>query len=125
MKARHESMFGWVVLATIAGVLVGWWLAMRRMFTREVSSAVVVADGPEVEPSKPVAVLGPETRRVPLAKRVEDYLTVREVAREASLSEKSIRREIDDGRLPVTRLRGKVTVKGSDVLAWLSARREA
>ena len=125
MRARHESMFGWVVLGKIAGVMVGWWLAMRRMFVRGVSSAVVVADGPEVERSNPVAALTAETRRVPLTKRADDYLTVREVAREASLSEKSIRREIDDGRLPVTRLRGKVTVKGSDVLAWLSARREA
>jgi hypothetical protein len=60
-----------------------------------------------------------------LKDRADDYLTVKELEKYVPLCGKSIRKEIDEGRLPSHRMRGKVTVKGSDALAWLSARKES
>lgn len=117
MRPVRDFKPEWWVATALAGVLVGWWLAMRRMGAKVAARAAVV-----VEDAK--AVLEPPALPL-LSKRSEDYLTVREVARYVSLCEKSVRREIDARRLPSYRVRGKVTVKGSDVSAWLSARREA
>ena len=68
--------------------------------------------------------LGAEKLARPLKDRVDDYLTVVEVADYAAVSAKTVWREIRDGKLPTTRIRGKAMVKGSDALAWLSAGRE-
>ena len=61
---------------------------------------------------------------VPLEKRVGGFLDIDELAEHLGLCVKTIRREIEDGRLPVHKIRGRLIVKVSDVSAWLSARRE-
>ena len=61
---------------------------------------------------------------VPLEDRRGGFVEVEELAMHTGLCVKTIRREISDGNLIAHRIRGRVIVKVSDVLAWLSARRE-
>ena len=107
----------WWVVTALVGVLVGWWLAMRSLALKATGSRAVAVEEPK--PALPEAV------RLPLSERSEDYLTIDELVAYLPVGDKTIRREIKARHLPSTRIRGKVTVKGSDALAWLSARREA
>ena len=118
MNEPKEEATGWWLLAVLAGVALGWWLAIRTMAIRVSAAAAAVLAGPELPAS--------EIARPPLSlkDRADDYLTIKELEKYVPLCGKSIRKEIDEGRLPSHRMRGKVTVKGSDALAWLSARKE-
>ena len=118
MSEREEEYTGWWLLSVLAAVVLGWWLAMRTM-ARQVAN--VVANAVLAEPGANSAFPG---RKASLEERADDYLTVRELEEYLPLCGKSIRKEIKEGKLPSHRLRGKVTVKGSDALAWLSARKE-
>ena len=124
MKARKWFGPGWWLVTMMAAMFMGWWLAMRTMASRAGMSSAVVLE-PAALCSAVVEVPAPTLAVIPLSKRAEDFLTVKEIARHLGVSEKTVRRELDEGRMPLVRMRGKVTVKGSDVLAWLSARREA
>jgi hypothetical protein len=119
MTEREEDDAGWWLISVLAAVVLGWWLAMKTM-ARQLATAVTTGlpaavESPKSEDARPA---------VRLEKRAEDYLTVKELERYLPLCGKSIRKEIKEGKLPSHRLRGKVTVKGSDALAWLSARKE-
>ena len=120
MIERKGVAVGWWLLSVLAAVVLGWWLAMRTMALRVGQAAAVVAAAlpASAEPAKRALAT------VPLKDRAEDYLTVRELEGYLSLCGKSIRREINEGKLPSHRMRKKLTVKGSDALAWLSARKE-
>jgi hypothetical protein len=121
MSEREEDVFVWGVVAALVGVLVGWWLAVQAMAQRvgQVAAMAVAATPVGVQPVRPG--LAP----LSLKERSEDFLTVKELEKHLPLCGKSIRREIGDGKLPSHRMRGKLTVKGSDALAWLSARKES
>jgi hypothetical protein len=119
MNEPRDEAFGWWLLAVLGAVVLGWWLAIRTMALRIGAVATATLTGVDVPTEK---VVRP---KLTLEQRSEDYLTVKELEEHLPLCGKSIRAEIRDGRLPSHRLRGKVTVKGSDALAWLSARREA
>jgi len=118
MSDRRGASFGWWLFSVLAAVVLGWWLAVRTLALR-VGQAVAVVP-------KELPAVGDHkvTSAVPLKDRAEDFLTVKELEACLPLCGKSIRREIAEGKLPSHRMRGKVTVKGSDALAWLSARRE-
>lgn len=103
MSERKGVSPFWIVFAVVVGVVLGWWLKAKAM-------AVQLAGQP-----KP---------KVPLEERAGDYLTVKELKAYLPVCEKTLRREINEGKLPSIRMRGKVTVQVSDFLAWLSARRE-
>jgi hypothetical protein len=118
MNEPKEEASGWWVVAVLAGVVLGWWLAIRTMAMRIASATAAVVAGHELPAAEAVRPT------LSLKDRAEDYLTVKELEKYVPLCGKSIRKEIEDGRLPSHRMRGKVTVKGSDALAWLSARRE-
>lgn len=51
-------------------------------------------------------------------------LTVREVASTCQLSEKAIRRAIDDGELVAVKLRSRLRVTPDDLQAWIANRRQ-
>jgi len=109
-----------ILVAVLLVVVLGWWLAMRRvaMRVRDAGAQVV----PALAPVEAVEVRA--LRAVRLEDRRDDYLTVKELESYLHLCGKSIRKEMKEGGLPSHRLRGKITVKGSDALAWLSARKE-
>ena len=111
---------GFWLFSVLAAVALGWWLAVRTMALR-VGEAVAVTL-PGIPPPDPRAKrLLPESV---LRERADDYLTVRELERHLPLCGKKIREEIKSGKLPSRMMRGKLTVKGSDALDWLLARRE-
>ncbi len=120
MRDRLELDGERMLLAVFVAFVLGWWLAVRTLALRTVGMAEVVTTGP----SPSVAGAKPVPAKWSWADRAEDYLTVKELEVHLPLCGKSIRKEIGEGRLPSHRLRGKVTVKGSDALAWLSARKE-
>lgn len=51
-------------------------------------------------------------------------LSVREVASACQLSEKAVRRAIDDGELPVVKLRSRLRVTPQDFEDWIAANRQ-
>lgn len=55
---------------------------------------------------------------------VEQLLTVTELAERLQLSEKTIRRMIAGGRLPCVRLGRQLRFSTSDIVRWVSARKE-
>lgn len=114
---RKGEFAGWVIVGVVVGVVVGWWLAVRSFASRAVSAVAEV-----VEPLQLDGASGQV--KTPLAKRSNDYLTLRELAAYLNVSTKTVHREIKAGKLPSVRMRNKVTVQGSDALAWLSARKE-
>ena len=130
-------------MSVLVAVCLGWWLAVRTLALR--IGAVVGAVAPALSdgsasvggggaaPPTPngevlaepiVSAAARISGMVPLKDRAEDYLTVKELEGYLPLCGKSIRREIADGKLPSHKMRGKLTVKGSDALAWLLARKE-
>jgi hypothetical protein len=111
MSERRGVSPCWIVLGVLAGVLLGWWLKARAIAVEAKRVAVMtVAQGSK--------------RLVPLAERADEFLTVKQLEECLPLCGKSIRREIAEGKLPSRRMRKKITVKGSDALAWLSAKKE-
>jgi|GEM_PF-7023801 len=52
-------------------------------------------------------------------------LSVREVAEACRLSEKAVRRAIDDGELPAVKLRSRLRVTPQDLAGWIAAGRRA
>lgn len=72
---------------------------------------------------------GPTTRRVPLNPGRDDasstprLLTIKEVAVACQLSEKAVRRAIDDGELAAIKLRSRLRVTPEDFQAWIAAQR--
>lgn len=56
---------------------------------------------------------------------IEKLLTLREVAELLRVSEKSVRRLVAYRRLPCVRIGRALRFQSSDVLRWISARREA
>lgn len=48
-------------------------------------------------------------------------MSVAEVARFCGLSEKAVRRAIDEGELPASKLRSRLRVRPEDVDAWIAA----
>lgn len=95
-----------------------YWAVMRAPAQRGVAPAVeLLAEFESLTGS-------PRTSRMPLHRRASDFLTVRELAAYLGVSTKTVHREITAGKLPSVRMRNKVTVQGSDALAWLSARKE-
>jgi hypothetical protein len=117
---REDAGVGFWLFSVLAAVFLGWWLAVRTMALRVGQVATVGAQA--IPPADPRA-----KRLLPLEvlrERADDYLTVKELERHLPLCGKMIRAEIASGRLPSRRMRGKVTVKGSDALAWLLAREE-
>jgi excisionase family DNA binding protein len=50
-------------------------------------------------------------------------LSVKEIARTCQLSEKAIRRAIDDGELPAVKLRSRLRVTPQDFEAWINSSR--
>jgi len=121
MSERKEVGFGWWLLSVLVTFALGWWLAVRTMTLRvgQVAAAVAI---PGIPPADPRAKrLLPESV---LRERADDYLTVRELERHLPLCGKKIREEIKSGGLPSRKIRNKLTVKGSDALAWLLAKEE-
>lgn len=117
---QKEVGIGWWLVSVLVGVALGWWLAVRTLALRVGEAASVTLPG--IPPPDPRA-----KRLLPLSvlkERADDYLTVRELERHLPLCGKRIREEIKDGRLPSKKIRSKVTVKGSDALAWLLAKKE-
>ena len=114
-KERGEVGIGWWLFSVLAAFALAWWLAVRTMALRVGSAAATALPAGEV---------GAKAKVLTLQDRADDFLTVKELEKHLPLCGKSIRREISEGKLPSHRMRGKVTVKGSDALAWLSARRE-
>jgi excisionase family DNA binding protein len=57
----------------------------------------------------------------PAAARGWHLLSVREVAAACQLSEKAVRRAIDDGELPAVKLRSRVRVTPEDLKGWIAA----
>lgn len=51
-------------------------------------------------------------------------LTVREIAAACQLSEKAVRRAIDDGELPAIKLRSRLRVTPQDFEAWIAERQQ-
>ena len=68
---------------------------------------------------------GASTPRVPDAPRDSGWhlLSIREVAAACQLSEKAVRRAIDDGELPAVKLRSRLRVTPEDFKAWIAASR--
>jgi excisionase family DNA binding protein len=68
---------------------------------------------------------------VPLASIGDDpappsrLLTIKQIAGACQLSEKAVRRAIDDGQLTAVRLRSRLRVTREDFEAWVSAGRQA
>lgn len=112
---QKEVGIGWWLFSVLAAFALAWWLAVRTMALRVGTAAVTTLPAGEVRAKAKVLTL---------RDRADDFLTVKELEKYLPLCGKSIRREISDGKLPSHRIRRKVTVKGSDALAWLSARRE-
>jgi excisionase family DNA binding protein len=52
---------------------------------------------------------------------MNELLTVEEVARICGLSEWAIRRAIDDGELPASKLRSKWRIRPTDLEAWFES----
>jgi excisionase family DNA binding protein len=52
-------------------------------------------------------------------------LSVREIAAACQLSEKAVRRAIDDGELPAVKLRSRLRVRPQDFEAWISSSRRS
>lgn len=52
-------------------------------------------------------------------------LTIKQIARACQLSEKAVRRAIDDGELTAVKLRSRLRVTPQDFDAWLTASRQA
>lgn len=50
-------------------------------------------------------------------------LSIREVATACQLSEKAVRRAIDDGELPAVKLRSRLRVTPQDLAAWIDSSR--
>jgi excisionase family DNA binding protein len=50
---------------------------------------------------------------------------VREIAEACRLSEKAVRRAIDDGELPAVKLRSRLRVTPQDFAGWIAASRHA
>jgi excisionase family DNA binding protein len=50
-------------------------------------------------------------------------LSIREIASACQLSEKAVRRAIDEGELPAVKLRSRLRVTPQDFEAWISAGR--
>lgn len=125
MTERRTVGVGWWLLSVLVAVVLGWWLAVRTLALRVGEAAAVMA--PALQGGG--EAVGPAVKKLPakvrLEDRAEDYLTVKELAKYLSTCERTVRREIKEGKLPSIRMRGKVTVKGSDALAWLSARKES
>jgi excisionase family DNA binding protein len=73
---------------------------------------------------------GPTTRRVAItagqdsAASTPRLLTVKEVAVACQLSEKAVRRAIDDGELIAIKLRSRLRVTPDDFHAWIVSQRE-
>jgi len=53
----------------------------------------------------------------------KEFLSVKEAAEIVGLSEKAIRRAIDDGELPASKPRGRIRIKRTDLDAWIEASR--
>jgi excisionase family DNA binding protein len=49
------------------------------------------------------------------------YMTVKEIAKDIDLHEKVVRRAIEAGELPATKVRNRIRVKRSDYEAWVEA----
>jgi excisionase family DNA binding protein len=70
------------------------------------------------------------TRRVPIAPGAHSIpaaprlLTVKEVAAACQLSEKAVRRAIDDGELTAIKLRSRLRVTPDDFQAWIASQRQ-
>lgn len=71
------------------------------------------------------------TRRVPITPGQDSasppprLLTVKEVAVACQLSEKAVRRAIDDGELTAVKLRSRLRVTPGDFQAWIASQRQA
>lgn len=52
-------------------------------------------------------------------------LSIKEIAAACQLSEKAVRRAIDEGQLPAVKLRSRLRVMPLDFEAWISASRRA
>jgi excisionase family DNA binding protein len=52
-------------------------------------------------------------------------LSIREIADACQLSEKAVRRAIDDGELPAVKLRSRLRITPDDFAAWIDSSRRA
>jgi excisionase family DNA binding protein len=53
----------------------------------------------------------------------EEYLTIKDIAQQLKMDEKTIRRWVKDGKLPAISLGGKYRIARSDLNAFLDSKR--
>lgn len=71
-----------------------------------------------------VPVQAPTTKRDGGLLPETHLLSIREIASACQLSEKAVRRAIDDGELPAVKLRSRLRVSPQDFAVWIAARRQ-
>jgi excisionase family DNA binding protein len=72
----------------------------------------------------PRAPTGPRPSRAAVEERAWHLLSIREVASACQLSEKAVRRAIDDGELLAVKLRSRLRVTPQDLAAWIDSARQ-
>lgn len=71
-----------------------------------------------IVPTSPSAAVGPGGKK-PLGR----LLSIKEIAGACQLSEKAVRRAIDDGELPAVKLRSRLRITPQDFETWIASSR--